>query len=53
MRSIQSTAYLEVVDDTFAVEEVVGDHKEVPIQGLAPWVPPPAFIGVIPLQREQ
>lgn len=29
---------LEVVDDRFAVEEIVGDDEKVPVEGFAPWV---------------
>jgi len=30
--------YLEVVDNTFSVEVVVGDGKEVPVEGLTPGI---------------
>ena len=30
--------HLEVVDDTFAIQKVVGDSKEVPVQCFAPWI---------------
>ena len=30
--------YLEIVDDAFSVEVIVGDRKEVPVEGLAPGV---------------
>lgn len=31
-------AYLEIVDNALTVQEVVGDSKEIPVEGLAPWV---------------
>ena len=47
--------YLEVVDDTLAVEEVVCDGEEVPVQSLAPWIPAShvLFADVLPLQGEE
>lgn len=29
-------SYFEVIDNAFPVEIVVGDRKEVPVEGLAP-----------------
>ena len=31
-------SYLEVVDNTFSVQVVVRDGKEVPVEGLAPGI---------------
>ena len=31
-------AYLEVVDNALTIQEVIGDGKEIPVEGLAPWV---------------
>ena len=31
-------SYLEVVDDAFSVQVVIGDRKEVPVEGLAPGI---------------
>ena len=46
--------YLEIVDDTLAVEEVVCDGEEVPVQRLAPWVPAADIaLAIFPLQREK
>ncbi len=48
--------YLEVVDDTLAIEEVVRDSEEVPIERLAPWVALASILcaaGILPPQREE
>ena len=31
-------SYLEVVDDTFSIKVIIGDRKEVPVEGLAPGI---------------
>jgi hypothetical protein len=36
--SICENDMLEVVDNAFAVQEVIRDGKEVPVQSFAPWI---------------
>ena len=46
--------YLEVVNDALAVEEIVCDGEEIPVEGLAPWIPAAdVALAIFPLQREK
>ena len=46
--------YLEVVDNALAIEKVVCDGEEVPVQRLAPWVPAADVpLAIFPLQGEK
>lgn len=53
-RRIKVRTNLEVVDDALAIEEVICDGEEIPVQRLAPRVPAADVLpAVFPLQREQ
>ena len=51
-RSTRYITYLEVVDDALAIQKVVRNREEVPVQGLAPRVPSTDihFPNVFPLE---
>lgn len=38
MKVFLMISYLEVVDNTFSVKVVVGNGKEIPVEGLAPGI---------------
>ena len=47
--------YLEIIDDGLAIQIVVDDSEEVPVQRLAPWITAFHFLFVLrfPFQREE
>ena len=54
-RRTQSTdSYLEVVDDTLAIQKVVGNREEVPVQRFAPGIFVVHLLAVaLPLEGEE